>query len=132
MLKLPHDCPLFSLQLTQSEAFLTSKQGLCSSQGICSVARVKLEKKKRVPEGKSAAFHAATSVPEVCKFTVQDLIEVNLCWYAPTPFQITFLELVLLSNLYHFISPDSFGHNQLPNMGRVNFFYNLGSIFFPS
>lgn len=79
-----------------------------------------------------AAFREAPSVPEVRKSAIQDLTQVNLHQYDPTPFQVTFWELVLLSNLHHSITPNFLGHNQLPNMGCVNFFYHLGSIFLPS
>lgn len=103
-----------------------SSSSLCSYQDICKAGGARNE---RVPEGMLAAFHVVEKVPEVCKFTVQDLIQANLCWHGPILFQVTFLEFVVLSNVYHIITSNSLGHNQLPNMGCVNFFYHLGSIF---
>lgn len=104
----------------------SSKQSLCPYQDICKAAGAR---NQRVAESMLAAFHEVEEVPEACKFTDQDLIQVNLCWYGPTLFQVTFLELVVLGNIYHIIISDSLGHNQLPNMGCVYFFYHLGSIF---
>lgn len=120
---------LFSLQQTQPKASLSSE-----SCALIKASAVFLWQsyKWNVPEGTLAAFHEASSVPGVCKSTVQDLTKANLHWCGPTPLWFTFSELVVFSNVHHSIPSNFLGHNQLPNMACVNVFYHLGSIFLPS
>lgn len=82
--------------------------------------------------GRLGSFPWSSLIDRGFQVLIQGLTEISLHPYGPSSLQVTFSELVLLSNVHHSVTSNFLGHNQLPNTGCVNLFYHLGSIFLHS